>query len=177
MAGHSSALTAGAISKGDLKRFLTWAATNLGYSELAPIGEAAPTAELEPLREGEAPQTDEQDMGMTYAELGMYGRLRKLARCGPVSMLRQLLVLWRGQCVPLLAALAACGHTLCSIYMHRAACMRVHQIPYTYTCPCMHTHAHTTHMCTQQGMKASKFTGAFALGEKTCTSSSFDSLA
>lgn len=41
-----------------------------------------------------------QDMGMTYAELGMYGRLRKLARCGPVSMLRSLLVTWRHQCGP-----------------------------------------------------------------------------
>ena len=35
---------------------------------------------------------------MTYAELGVYGRLRKLARCGPVSMLRQLLVTWRHLC-------------------------------------------------------------------------------
>ena len=96
---------AGAISKGDLKRFLQWAATALGYSALAPIGEAAPTAELEPLRPGQAAQTDEQDMGMSYAELGVYGRLRKLSRCGPVSMLRQLLVLWRDQCVPALLAM------------------------------------------------------------------------
>ena len=51
---------AGSISKGDLKRFLAWAAEHLGYSELAGIGRATPTAELEPLREGQAPQTDEQ---------------------------------------------------------------------------------------------------------------------
>jgi hypothetical protein len=31
-------------------------------------------------------QSDEVDMGMTYEELGMYGRLRKIFRCGPVSM-------------------------------------------------------------------------------------------
>ena len=28
-------------------------------------------------------------------ELGIYGRLRKISRCGPVLMFRQLLVLWR----------------------------------------------------------------------------------
>lgn len=31
-------------------------------------------------------QLDEVDMGMTYAELSLYGRLRKVLRCGPVSM-------------------------------------------------------------------------------------------
>ena len=36
-----------------------------------------------------------QDMGMTYAELGIFGTLRKVSRCGPVSMLRHLLVAWR----------------------------------------------------------------------------------
>ena len=97
---ESIMLATGAISKGDLKRFLQWAVTALGYSALQAIGDAAPTAELEPLKEGESVQTDEQDMGMTYAELGIYGRLRKIARCGPVSMLRQLLALWRDQCAP-----------------------------------------------------------------------------
>lgn len=33
-------------------------------------------------------------MGMTYEELGIYGRLRKISRCGPVSMFRRLLVDW-----------------------------------------------------------------------------------
>ena len=31
-------------------------------------------------------QLDEVDMGMTYEELSIYGRLRKIFRCGPVSM-------------------------------------------------------------------------------------------
>jgi hypothetical protein len=31
-------------------------------------------------------QLDEVDMGMTYEELSVYGRLRKIFRCGPVSM-------------------------------------------------------------------------------------------
>ena len=43
-------------------------------------------------------QLDEVDMGMTYEELGIYGRLRKVERCGPVSMFRRLLVEWRGRC-------------------------------------------------------------------------------
>eukprot|EP00878_Enallax_costatus_P018454 GHUV01019426.1.p2 GENE.GHUV01019426.1~~GHUV01019426.1.p2 ORF type:complete len:284 (+),score=67.99 GHUV01019426.1:2143-2994(+) len=85
----------GGISKGDLRRFLKWAAVELGYSHLADVEAAPPTAELEPLREGEQPQTDEVDMGMTYEELGHYGRLRKIVRCGPVSMFRQCCQLWR----------------------------------------------------------------------------------
>ena len=57
---------AGGVSKGDLKRFLHWGAGHLGYPELANVVAAPPTAELEPIREGSAAQTDEQDMGMTY---------------------------------------------------------------------------------------------------------------
>ena len=61
---------AGGVSKGDLRRFLKWGAVQLGYPSLAEVEAAPPTAELEPLREGTAPQTDEQDMGMTY-EVGL----------------------------------------------------------------------------------------------------------
>jgi NAD+ synthase (glutamine-hydrolysing) len=71
-----------------------WAHTNLGYTSLKEIGSAPPTAELEPLRDGQVTQTDEQDMGMTYAELSTFGRLRKMARTGPYSMFRKLLVVW-----------------------------------------------------------------------------------
>ena len=39
-------------------------------------------------------------MGFTYAELSLFGRLRKVARCGPVSMFQQLLALWRDRCAP-----------------------------------------------------------------------------
>ena len=41
--------------------------------------EAPPTAELEPITSTYT-QTDESDMGMTYDELGMYGRLRKISK-------------------------------------------------------------------------------------------------
>lgn len=90
----------GGISKADLRSFLKWAATNLGYSCLAEVEAAPPTAELEPLREGVKPQNDEDDMGMTYAELGLYGRLRKISRYGPVAMFRHACQLWAGTYTP-----------------------------------------------------------------------------
>lgn len=39
---------------------------------------ATPTAELQPLNEGEIAQTDEEDMGLSYSELGLFGRLRNI---------------------------------------------------------------------------------------------------
>lgn len=39
-------------------------------------------------------QTDEEDMGMTYEELTLYGRLRKIYRLGPVSMFVRLVQTW-----------------------------------------------------------------------------------
>ena len=77
----------GGISKHDLRRFLKWAEDHLGYTALAEIVEAPPTAELEPITETYT-QTDEDDMGMTYAELSRFGRLRKMEQCGPVSMFK-----------------------------------------------------------------------------------------
>lgn len=71
----------GGVSKTDLRKFLRWAAEGLGYPSLVEIERAPPTAELEPTRKVKesglsssppsAPvmpaQTDEADMGMTYA--------------------------------------------------------------------------------------------------------------
>ena len=86
----------GGISKGDLRSFLRWAADRLGYPTLAEDEEAPPTAELEPIRDDYV-QTDEEDMGMTYEELGVYGRLRKISRLGPVEMFKRLLHEWRDE--------------------------------------------------------------------------------
>ena len=83
----------GGISKHDLRRFLKWAETHLGYTALAEIVEAPPTAELEPITDTYT-QTDEDDMGMTYAELSRFGQLRKMEQCGPVSMFEKLLQEW-----------------------------------------------------------------------------------
>ena len=83
----------GGISKHDLRRFLKWAEHNLGYTTLGEIVEAPPTAELEPITETYT-QTDEEDMGMTYAELSRFGQLRKMEQCGPVSMFEKLVQEW-----------------------------------------------------------------------------------
>lgn len=91
----------GAISKGDLKRMLLFLSKEYpGLDVLAEVANAPPTAELRPIDAATATaeaghsQTDEEDMGMTYEELGYFGRLRKISRCGPVSMFRKLLVTW-----------------------------------------------------------------------------------
>ena len=77
----------GGISKHDLRRFLNWAKDALGYSALAEIIEAPPTAELEPITETYT-QTDEDDMGMTYAELSRFGQLEKWSSAVPLACLR-----------------------------------------------------------------------------------------
>ncbi|GFY95518.1 Glutamine-dependent NAD(+) synthetase [Actinidia chinensis var. chinensis] len=89
----------GSISKQDLRRFLRWAASHLGYTSLAEIEAAPPTAELEPIRSNYS-QLDEVDMGMTYEELSVYGRLRKIFRCGPVSMFQNLCYKWGARLTP-----------------------------------------------------------------------------
>ncbi|KNC46743.1 carbon nitrogen hydrolase/NAD synthase [Thecamonas trahens ATCC 50062] len=83
----------GAICKADLRLFMTWATERFGYSSLADIIAAPPTAELEPIT-ADYTQTDEADMGMTYAELTEYGRLRKIGKAGPVSMFEALVRKW-----------------------------------------------------------------------------------
>lgn len=42
----------------------------------------------------------QEDMGMTYAELSVFGRLRKVAKAGPYSMFCKVLNLWRDTCSP-----------------------------------------------------------------------------
>ena len=83
----------GGISKMDLRRFLDWAADHLGYTALIDVVSALPTAELEPITENYT-QEDEADMKMTYEELSRFGILRKIYRCGPVSMFEKLVYEW-----------------------------------------------------------------------------------
>ncbi|MPC16384.1 putative glutamine-dependent NAD(+) synthetase [Portunus trituberculatus] len=75
----------------------------IGRLNLPVLGDilgAPPTAELEPLDEGTLVQTDEADMGMTYAELATYGKLRKVECCGPYSMFGKLIHMWSDRCSP-----------------------------------------------------------------------------
>eukprot|EP00892_Ulva_mutabilis_P007450 jgi/Ulvmu1/5077/UM021_0094.1 len=87
----------GGVSKTDLRSFLKWGADHLGYPSLADVERAPPTAELEPLVKGKKPQNDEDDMGISYEHLSVFGRLRKISRLGPVSMFFAVWRLWGDQ--------------------------------------------------------------------------------
>lgn len=89
----------GSISKTDLKRFIRWATTEFELPILEEFINATPTAELEPIT-SDYVQSDEADMGMTYAELSIFGKLRKEEKLGPYSMFLRLLHDWRGQYEP-----------------------------------------------------------------------------
>ncbi|XP_075401339.1 glutamine-dependent NAD(+) synthetase isoform X2 [Tenrec ecaudatus] len=90
----------GGISKTDLREFVLLCRERLQLPALASILAAPATAELEPLADGRVAQTDEEDMGMTYSELSVYGRLRKVAKMGPYSMFCRLVTLWRERYSP-----------------------------------------------------------------------------
>lgn len=84
----------GGISKTDLKRFIKWAETNFHLPILQQFLSAVPTAELEPITHDYI-QSDEADMGFTYDELSILGRLRKSYKMGMVSMFSTLLMKWQ----------------------------------------------------------------------------------
>jgi len=83
----------GSIDKADLKRFIAWAEKNFDLPCLHDFLTAVPTAELEPITENYV-QSDEADMGMTYQELTIFGRLRKLNKLGPYAMFQRLVHDW-----------------------------------------------------------------------------------
>ncbi|PSN73580.1 glutamine-dependent NAD(+) synthetase with GAT domain-containing protein [Corynespora cassiicola Philippines] len=89
----------GSISKSDLKRFIRWAGDAFSLPILEEFIEATPTAELEPIT-SDYVQSDEADMGMTYVELSVFGRLRKEAKLGPFGMFQRLLHEWREEYSP-----------------------------------------------------------------------------
>lgn len=72
-------------------------------------------------------QTDEEDMGMTYEELGIFGRLRKISRCGPVKMFIKLLDTWK-ELAPTVVADKVCfisvdEGTKLSMYFFASCCL------------------------------------------------------
>lgn len=88
---------------------LSWAGDRYKHDVLKEIAGAPPTAELRPNAssngedgslDAEHSQLDEDEMGMTYDELGWFGRLRKISRCGPVSMFNKLVYIWKETCTP-----------------------------------------------------------------------------
>lgn len=108
----------GAISKTDLKKFIAYARDAFELPVLTECVypawrclrslnqgccrflDAVPTAELEPITEDYV-QADEADMGMTYDELSVFGRLRKVEKCGPWSMFTKLVHEWGSVLSPL----------------------------------------------------------------------------
>ncbi|KAG5438785.1 hypothetical protein PCANB_002505 [Pneumocystis canis] len=83
----------GTISKVDLNRFIEYVHNNFKLPLLQEFLTAKPTAELEPFSENYM-QSDEDDMGFTYNELNMFGKLRKITKCGPYSMFIKLIHRW-----------------------------------------------------------------------------------
>ncbi|KAH9479450.1 glutamine-dependent NAD(+) synthetase [Psilocybe cubensis] len=83
----------GGISKTDLKKFIAYAEYSFNLPILRSFLDAVPTAELEPITETYV-QSDEADMGMTYDELSVFGRLRKIEKCGPYSSFTKLVHEW-----------------------------------------------------------------------------------
>lgn len=83
----------GTISKVDIKRFVRYVCDNFKLPLLEEFLVAKPTAELEPSSENYV-QSDEVDMGFTYDELHVLGKLRKISKCGPYSMFIKLLHKW-----------------------------------------------------------------------------------
>ncbi|KAK9463914.1 uncharacterized protein V1516DRAFT_632342 [Lipomyces oligophaga] len=83
----------GGISKTDLKAFIAYARDTYRMPILQSFLDATPTAELEPITDTYV-QSDERDMGMTYEELSIFGRLRKIDKCGPYSMFIKLYHEW-----------------------------------------------------------------------------------
>lgn len=84
----------GGISKNDLKKFIKWSINYFKLPILNNFLNAIPTAELEPITENYI-QSDEIDMGFTYDELSIMGKLRKIDKCGPYSMFIKLLHIWK----------------------------------------------------------------------------------
>lgn len=84
----------GSISKIKLNKFLLYCKKEFNYESLDPIINQSPSAELRPHKEGYKPQTDEEDIGLTYEELNFMAMLRKDFKCGPYSMFRKLLYVW-----------------------------------------------------------------------------------
>ncbi|KAJ6493647.1 hypothetical protein C8R47DRAFT_1176603 [Mycena vitilis] len=90
----------GGISKTDLKKFIAYAEYSFELPILASFLNAVPTAELEPITDTYV-QADEADMGMTYDELSVFGRLRKVEKCGPYSTFTKLVHEWGSFLSPL----------------------------------------------------------------------------
>ncbi|RGB23910.1 glutamine-dependent NAD synthetase with GAT domain-containing protein [Rhizophagus diaphanus] len=90
----------GGISKKDLRKFIAYARDEFNIPLLNEFLNAIPTAELEPITHDYV-QADEVDMEMTYDELSIFGKLRKIEKCGPFSMFSKLIHEWGSELRPI----------------------------------------------------------------------------
>lgn len=87
----------GSISKTDAANFQRWARDEWDIPLMDEFLNATPTAELQPLKDGITDQSDEVEMGLTYAELSDLGILRKVHKLGPWSTYLRLLGNWNNR--------------------------------------------------------------------------------
>uniref|UniRef100_A0A1I7S618 Glutamine-dependent NAD(+) synthetase n=1 Tax=Bursaphelenchus xylophilus TaxID=6326 RepID=A0A1I7S618_BURXY len=90
----------GSICKKDLRSFLKYVYEEYKWEGLEAIMNAVPTAELRPLEDGKVVQTDEDEIGLTYDELAVIGKLRRPGGCGPYALFLKLLPLWSDKYTP-----------------------------------------------------------------------------
>ena len=80
----------GSLSKSTIRMILNSFAEETGSAVFAEIARATPSAELRPAMSGHR-QTDEGDLAMSYDDLSLLGRIRKVNKCGqPVGMFAYL---------------------------------------------------------------------------------------
>src|SRR6266536_4290057 len=89
----------GSISKTDLKRFIKYAVKAFDLDILQKFLSATPTAELLPIEEGKATQSDEVEMGMTYGKCSksaysLRSELVHIATSDLTNCNRRALYLW-----------------------------------------------------------------------------------
>lgn len=107
----------------DIRRFIRWAKTAFSLPILGDFLDAPPTGELEPRRSSRV-ESDEKDMGMTYEEIFIMAKLRKVERMGPVAMFERLLVDWRDEKTPIaIAVLVKRFHHFYAINRHKMTTM------------------------------------------------------
>lgn len=79
----------GSFSKFRIREMASYFHQMHGFQCIKDALDATPTADLLMVRDAKGSKTDiadKKDMGLTYAELCVFGRLRKIERLGPVSM-------------------------------------------------------------------------------------------
>lgn len=84
----------GGINKSDMKEFLKYFADKVNLPVFREVADAKPSAELRPVTCDSKPQLDEEEMGMSYAELDLFAGLRKIERMGPLTMYSYLVLHW-----------------------------------------------------------------------------------